>query len=251
MVDTEKVAAPGAGDVRPKSRKELRLEKKALKKKEKASSVEKVPFEALSREEKKAIIKKQKKEQEKALKKEQRLQIIKEERMERKIRKQKKLNRERNAKGGANAINKQKKLKKKEDDKETKKDHDSSINIFNNLFNGTKDEITGTTTLRMGIQYKDVTEGEGPSADDRSLVTVSYKLKGYKGTGAIIDSSKNFSFRVGKGEVIKGWDIGVVGMKVGGRRQLIVPPKAGYGSEDIGAGPGALLFFDITLLSMR
>ena len=51
--------------------------------------------------------------------------------------------------------------------------------------------------------------------------------------------------------VIKGWDIGVVGMKVGGRRQLIVPPKAGYGSEDIGAGPGAVLFFDITLLNMR
>lgn len=51
--------------------------------------------------------------------------------------------------------------------------------------------------------------------------------------------------------VIKGWDIGVVGMKVGGRRQLIVPPKAGYGGEDIGAGPGAVLFFDITLLHMR
>lgn len=252
MVETEKVVAPVEDVVRPKSRKELRLERKALKKKEKASSVKQVPFEALSREEKKAIIKKQKKEQEKALKKEQRLQIIKEERMEKKIRKQKKLNREKNAKGGANAINnKQKKSKMKKDDQETKKDHNSSMSIFNNLFNGTKDEITGTTTLRMGIKYKDVKEGEGPSADDRSLVTVSYKLKGYKGTGAIIDSSKNFSFRVGKGEVIKGWDIGVVGMKVGGRRQLIVPPKAGYGSEDIGAGPGALLFFDITLLSMR
>jgi FK506-binding nuclear protein len=253
MVETEKVVAPAEDVVRPKSRKELRLEKKALKKKEKASSasVKQVPFEALSREEKKALLQKQKKEQEKALKKEQRLQIIKEERMEKKIRKQKKLNREKNAKGGANAINKQKKSKMKKDDQETKKDHNASMNIFNNLFNGTKDEITGTTTLRMGIKYKDVKEGEGLSADDRSLVTVSYKLKGYKGTGAIIDSSKNFSFRVGKGEVIKGWDIGVVGMKVGGRRQLIVPPKAGYGSEDIGAGSGALLFFDITLLSMR
>ena len=51
--------------------------------------------------------------------------------------------------------------------------------------------------------------------------------------------------------MIQGWDIGCQGMREGGRRKLIVPPKAGYGSQDIGAGPGATLFFDITLLSIR
>ena len=124
------------------------------------------------------------------------------------------------------------------------------MNVYNDLFNGTHDDASGTTTLRMGVKYKDAVEGKGPMVEDRMLVNVSYKLKGGK-YGAVLDSSKNFSFRVGRGEVIKGWDIGVVGMRVGGRRHLIVPPKAGYGSDDIGAGPGATLFFDITLLSMR
>ena len=50
--------------------------------------------------------------------------------------------------------------------------------------------------------------------------------------------------------VIQGWDIGLLGMHEGGRRKLIVPPKAGYGSQDIGAGSGAMLYFDITLLSI-
>jgi FKBP-type peptidyl-prolyl cis-trans isomerase len=63
------------------------------------------------------------------------------------------------------------------------------------------------------------------------------------------NSNKKFTFRLGKGEVIQGWDIGMMGMRQGGTRHLIVPPKAGYKSEDIGAGPGGLLYFDITLLS--
>ncbi|GFH43836.1 hypothetical protein CTEN210_00309 [Chaetoceros tenuissimus] len=236
---------------RPRSKKELRAEKKALLRKQQKATSTKEEI-TLSKEEKRALIKKQKKMEQKEFKKSQRLQILKEERELKKIRKQKRKNIEVNTKGGATVEKKTKKKRKHTDCSEDQKDRDSAMNVYNSLFNGTKDEITGTTTLAYGVKYKDVIVGKGEEeADDRSLVTVSYKLKGYKGTGAIIDSSKNFTFRVGKGEVIKGWDIGVVGMKVGGRRQLIVPPKAGYGSEDIGAGPGAVLFFDITLLHMR
>jgi len=239
----------------PKSKKDLRAEKKALKKAA-ASTNEKTnekPTEPLSREEKKLLSK----ENSKIIKKEQRLLLMKEQRKEKTVRKQKRLRREMNAPGGASAAQ-LKKLKQKnkdqsnpDEDTQAKKDKDSAMSVYNNLFNGTHDDTTGATTLRMGVKYIDVVEGKGDRvAEDRMLVNVSYKLKAGK-FGAVIDSSKNFSFRVGKREVITGWDIGVVGMREGGRRHLIVPPKAGYGSEDIGAGPGATLFFDITLLSMR
>jgi FKBP-type peptidyl-prolyl cis-trans isomerase len=243
--------------VRPKSKKELRAEKKALKKAQAAKPSVK-PTADLTREEKKALRKKSKK----AMLKDQRLQTLKEQRIEKKLRKQKRLRREMNAPGGVNAVQQKKANSKKNKMKEVSDQVDSSkekksngnddytMNIYNNLFNGTTDETTGTTTLRMGVKYIDIVEGTGQPAQERNLVNVSYKLKGGK-YGAIIDSSKNFSFRLGKGEVIKGWEIGVEGMKVGGRRHLIVPPKAGYGPQDIGAGPGATLFFDITLLSMR
>eukprot|EP00558_Chaetoceros_sp_UNC1202_P002079 CAMPEP_0197259324 /NCGR_PEP_ID=MMETSP1429-20130617/83458_1 /TAXON_ID=49237 /ORGANISM="Chaetoceros sp., Strain UNC1202" /LENGTH=192 /DNA_ID=CAMNT_0042723529 /DNA_START=1418 /DNA_END=1996 /DNA_ORIENTATION=+ len=181
---------------------------------------------------------------------------------EKKLRKQKRLRREMNAPGGVNAVQlKRANLKKNRvqgasDQVETSKEkgskgnEDFTMNVYNDLFNGTIDETTGTTTLRMGVKYIDVAEGTGQPAQEGTLVNVSYKLKGGK-YGAVIDSSKSFSFRLGKREVIKGWEIGVEGMKVGGKRHLIVPPKAGYGSQDIGAGPGATLFFDISLLSMR
>ena len=90
--------------------------------------------------------------------------------------------------------------------------------------------------------------GKGQVVQNNSLVTVRYKLKGGK-FNTVIDSSKKFIFRVGKGEVIQGWEVGVQGMAVGGTRKLVVPPKAGYGGKDIGAGPGALLYFDITVLA--
>ena len=81
----------------------------------------------------------------------------------------------------------------------------------------------------------------------KSLVNVRYQLRGGSLNGALIDSSKKFSFRLGKGEVIQGWEIGLEGMRQGGVRHIIVPPKAGYGSQDIGAGPGAVLHFVVTL----
>jgi FKBP-type peptidyl-prolyl cis-trans isomerase len=85
---------------------------------------------------------------------------------------------------------------------------------------------------------------------DRKKIHVSYTLRSKSHTSSkILDSSGNFAFRFGKSEVIKGWDIGLMGMKVGGIRRLIVPPEAGYGyNKDVGAGRGGDLYFQIELL---
>ena len=77
------------------------------------------------------------------------------------------------------------------------------------------------------------------------MVTVSYVGKiGNK----VFDQNKSFSFKLGKGEVIKGWDMGVKNMKVGGKRVLEVPPELGYGSKGIGPIPGnSQLHFEVEL----
>lgn len=104
-------------------------------------------------------------------------------------------------------------------------------------------------SLSLGVKYKDITVGRGPLVQDRKKVRVSYKLRANHRQGKIIDSSPDFRFRVGKGEVIKGWDIGLQGMKEGGVRHLLIPPQAGYGRRNIGAGPGGLLYFEVSLIS--
>jgi FK506-binding nuclear protein len=144
--------------------------------------------------------------------------------------------------------------KKKVAAKRSKKSKESShdvvveMDVYNSLFKGTVDPSNGTTTCRLGVNYKDKVVGKGNLVQDRTMITVKYQLTGGK-FGAVLDSSNKFNFTLGKGEVIQGWDIGILGMRQGGTRHLIVPPKAGYGSKDIGAGPGAPLNFDITLLS--
>ena len=105
------------------------------------------------------------------------------------------------------------------------------------------------TTLRKGVQRLDVVVGKGPFVQDRKKCRVSYVLRAKKHiSGKILDSSTNFGFRPGKGEVIQGWDIGIEGMRVGGIRRLNVPKEAGYGDKDIGAGRGADLFFQLELI---
>ena len=105
-------------------------------------------------------------------------------------------------------------------------------------------------TLAKGVRYQDITIGKGHIIQDRKKTHVSYTLRSKSHTsGKILDSSGNFAFRFGKSEVIKGWDIGLMGMKVGGIRRLIVPPEAGYGyNKDVGAGRGGDLYFQIELL---
>jgi FKBP-type peptidyl-prolyl cis-trans isomerase len=115
--------------------------------------------------------------------------------------------------------------------------------------NNPKQQQHAFKTLRKGVQMRDLVAGKGPMVQHRKKCRVRYVLRSKSHiSGKILDSSQNFAFRLGKGEVISGWDIGMESMKVGGVRRLIVPPEAGYGNKDIGAGRGAMLFFEIELL---
>jgi FKBP-type peptidyl-prolyl cis-trans isomerase FkpA len=115
------------------------------------------------------------------------------------------------------------------------------------------------TTTPSGLQYDDVAVGDGAEAKAGQNVTVHYtgwlqNADGSKGTK--FDSSKDrndpFEFPLGAGMVIRGWDEGVQGMKVGGTRQLIIPASLGYGAGGA-AGvipPNATLIFDVELLGV-
>eukprot|EP00551_Chaetoceros_affinis_P005346 CAMPEP_0203662622 /NCGR_PEP_ID=MMETSP0090-20130426/526_1 /ASSEMBLY_ACC=CAM_ASM_001088 /TAXON_ID=426623 /ORGANISM="Chaetoceros affinis, Strain CCMP159" /LENGTH=258 /DNA_ID=CAMNT_0050525437 /DNA_START=13 /DNA_END=789 /DNA_ORIENTATION=+ len=117
------------------------------------------------------------------------------------------------------------------------------------LKNGESRNSNRFLNTHRGVQYCDIVVGKGPVVQDRKKVRVSYKLRAKHKTGKILDSSSNFGFRMGKGEVIPGWEIGLLRMRQGGTRHLIIPPNAGYGNKNIGAGAGALLYFEVTLLS--
>ena len=105
------------------------------------------------------------------------------------------------------------------------------------------------------LESTDIVEGDGPAAEQGSQVTVEYVGVDYA-TGEEFDTSwgrEPFAFQLGGGSVIPGWDQGVEGMKVGGRRQLIIPPDLAYGAQgsppDI--GPNATLVFVIDLLKVQ
>jgi peptidylprolyl isomerase len=106
------------------------------------------------------------------------------------------------------------------------------------------------------LVIEEVTVGDGPEASPGQVATVHYVGVAFS-TGQEFDASWNrgepFSFPLGAGRVIAGWDRGVVGMKVGGRRRLIIPPQLGYG--DRGAGnaikPGETLIFVVDLLAVE
>jgi FKBP-type peptidyl-prolyl cis-trans isomerase len=108
------------------------------------------------------------------------------------------------------------------------------------------------TTTPSGLQYWDIVVGTGPTATPGNVVKVHYT--GFLTTGEKFDSSRDrgepFSFPLGGGQVIKGWDEGVAGMKVGGQRQLRIPPALGYGANGAGSAipPNATLIFDVELL---
>jgi len=101
--------------------------------------------------------------------------------------------------------------------------------------------------LPNGLVIEDIMVGAGKLAQPGRKVTVNYV--GKFPSGKKFDSGRNFSFRLGTEQVIKGWDIGVMGMKVGGRRQLTVPPSLGYGKAGAPPAipPNAVLCFDVEL----
>jgi peptidylprolyl isomerase len=106
------------------------------------------------------------------------------------------------------------------------------------------------------LQITDVTVGDGDEAAAGRTAVVHYVGVAHS-TGEEFDASYNrgepFSFRLGAGNVIAGWDRGVVGMRVGGRRQLVIPPDLGYGQRGAGSAiaPGETLIFVVDLIDLR
>ena len=111
-----------------------------------------------------------------------------------------------------------------------------------------------SVTTPSGLVYEELTVGAGAEAASGKKVTVHYT--GWLTNGTKFDSSKDrndpFEFNLGQGQVIKGWDEGVAGMKVGGKRKLTIPPALGYGARGAGGviPPNAELHFDVELLGV-
>jgi len=115
------------------------------------------------------------------------------------------------------------------------------------------------TTTPSGLKYKDEVVGTGPEPKAGQAVSVHYTgwldQNGQKGTK--FDSSRDrgqpFSFTLGRGQVIAGWDQGVATMKTGGKRTLVIPPELGYGARGAGGviPPNATLIFEVELLGAR
>jgi FKBP-type peptidyl-prolyl cis-trans isomerase len=109
-------------------------------------------------------------------------------------------------------------------------------------------------TTDSGLKYRDVKVGDGPSPEPGDMVVVHYT--GTLKDGTKFDSSRDrgepYSFAIGQGEVIEGWDEGVMTMKVGGKRELVIPPDLGYGESGRGPiPPNAELHFDVELLEIK
>jgi peptidylprolyl isomerase len=125
-------------------------------------------------------------------------------------------------------------------------------------FTGAASAQTKPVTTPSGLQYIDTKVGTGPTGAGKTA-TVHYTgwlyQNGKKGQkfDSSVDRGQPFSFPVGGGQVIRGWDEGVASMKVGGKRTLIIPPSLGYGARGAGGviPPNATLMFDVELLGVR
>jgi FKBP-type peptidyl-prolyl cis-trans isomerase len=123
--------------------------------------------------------------------------------------------------------------------------------------NSSPTKVTGKPKSMLGgLEYWDITEGTGPAAKPGQSATVHYTgwLTNGKKFDSSLDRGEPFTVQpLGSAPVIKGWNEGLIGMKVGGKRQLRIPPELGYG--DRGAGgvipPNATLIFDIELISLK
>ena len=114
-------------------------------------------------------------------------------------------------------------------------------------------DLDRSSVLLEGLYCLDEAAGRGEEAAPGATLTVHYT--GYMADGTIFDTSRErgpFDVLLGAGQVIPGWELGLVGMRVGGRRQLVIPPHLAYGSQGAGGviPPSAVLVFDVELVEM-
>jgi peptidylprolyl isomerase len=116
---------------------------------------------------------------------------------------------------------------------------------------------TNMTTTSSGLQFTDSTVGTGASPKSGQTCVMHYTgwlyTDGVKEFDSSLDRGQPFEFKIGVGQVIKGWDEGVLSMKVGGKRTLIIPAALGYGARGAGGviPPNATLMFDVELLGVK
>jgi FKBP-type peptidyl-prolyl cis-trans isomerase len=117
-------------------------------------------------------------------------------------------------------------------------------------------DLSRMTRLESGLHLEDLEEGRGEPVQAGQMVLVHYT--GWLADGSRFDSSREpgrrpFDLVVGRGEVIEGWEQGLVGMREGGRRMLVIPPSLGYGTRGAGGviPPNATLVFDVELVEVR
>jgi FKBP-type peptidyl-prolyl cis-trans isomerase FkpA len=117
-----------------------------------------------------------------------------------------------------------------------------------------KPDTSGVITTDSGLQYQDLVVGTGAEAKAGDTVSVHYTGTLEDGTkfDSSLDRNTPFDFTLGAGKVIKGWDEGIAGMKVGGTRKLIIPAALAYGDQGAGSTipPNATLIFEVQLLDI-
>ena len=124
---------------------------------------------------------------------------------------------------------------------------------------GARPALAAEVTTPSGLRIIDSVPGIGPVPQAGQTVTVNYTgwlfVNGKKGKkfDSSLDNGQPFSFTLGQGQVIKGWDEGLATMHIGGKRTLIIPPDLGYGASGAGGviPPGATLIFDVDLISAK
>ena len=127
------------------------------------------------------------------------------------------------------------------------------VPIENTTFAASLGVNLATSTKVNGMYIRDIVVGTGPVVQPGQTMTMHYS--GYLANGTLFDSNTGatpFTFRLARGEVIGGWDVGIQGMMVGGQRQLIIPPALGYGTANvIGIPANSVLVFNVEVVSAQ